>query len=54
MQRLVEGLVDRDEAALVDVIGDWEEASLLELVEGAYMPLCSLVFASVPCSSRRR
>ena len=35
MQRLSDAVVDRDEAALLDVIGDWEEASLLELVEGA-------------------
>ena len=57
MQRLNEPFVDRDEAALLVVIGDWEEASRLELVEGAFMPsvTVSLVFfANVPCSSRRR
>ena len=56
MQRLNEPFVDRDEALLV-VIGDWEEASRLELVEGAFMPLVNVglvFFANVPCSSRRR
>ena len=57
MQRVNEPFGDRDEAALLVVIGDWEEASRLELVEGAFMPgvTMSLVFfANVPCSSRRR
>ena len=42
MQRVNEPFVDRDEAALLVVIGDWEEASRLELVEGAFMPLVSV------------
>ena len=44
MQRLSDAVVDRDEAALLDVIGDWEETSQLELVEGAFMPQVSIVF----------
>ena len=44
MQGMSDAFVDRDEAALLDVIGDWGEASLLELVEGAFMPLVSVVF----------
>ena len=44
MQRLSDAVVDRDEAALLDVIGDWEETSPLELVEGAFMPHVSIVF----------
>ena len=46
MQRVTEPSGDCDEAALLVVIGDWEEASRLELVEGAFMPgvTMSLVF----------
>ena len=38
VQRLVEGIVDRDEAALVDVVGDWMVPSLFEHLEGSFVP----------------
>ena len=42
MQGLSDAVMHGDEAALIDVIGDWEVASTLQLVEGAFMPVGSL------------
>ena len=45
MECLDEALMHRDEAALVDVIGDWEEFALLELLQGSLVPFVLVVFA---------
>ena len=44
MECLDEALMHRDEAALVDVIGDWEEPALLELLESSLVPLVLVDF----------
>ena len=45
MERLRDVFVHRDEAALIDVVGNWEEAPHLELIEGALVPRRFIVFA---------
>ena len=45
MECLDEAFVDRDEAAFVFVVGDWEEVALLELLKGSLVPLVLVVFA---------
>ena len=42
VQSLEDAVVDSDEAAFVAVISHWYEASLLQLVERALVPLCSV------------
>ena len=44
MQGMSNAFVHRHEAALLDVICDWVEASLLELVEGGFVPQAVVPF----------
>ena len=45
VERLLDGVVHRDETAFVDVVGDWEKAAKLEFIEGLLMPRRRIVFA---------
>ena len=48
VQRLQDALVDRDEAALVHVVGDWDEASHLEFVVGVLVPSRRIIIILAP------